>query len=599
MKLQELNKKINRTFNESELKNLCFNLEIDYENLSGNTKSDKIRELILFCQRHNRISELLKNCERLRPNIKWDSQKLSQNIRQRHEPEAVDHDLHKKKQADAQISNQATNSNKWQQKILTHYLPFITAGFLFIGSLLDTINNTVDFITPNITYYGTLVILVFVIVATFYLRFYPLKWAEKDGNLKIHTNLNTKTIFLLFGVVVALWLPRFLINGESITNTAIPQQISSSPTFETEILNSHTEERISREELIVQNNCGSLVSLVTEIAASKPATIEVGSNFSVTANGDIALNDQSINLRQALVEKHDFLVGEVSSISRAFTIETPPNTSREYLFRTVELWEVGEILITIDEEEFIIPYSIRIDISLELISMEESICSTQELTPTPEKDSSIISDDIAQLNPSTLINDEIEMGEIQGFVLKGFYNVPILIIVQGSELLGYQIKILNENESVLTQSLPQQMDLYRIPFTPPIDGEYSILLEATVGEGEFTLSYEQLVEINTSNQVTQLVQNGNANGLIARGSFQDYEIEGEIDIPVKIIIQTAARFDYFIRVFNSQGIELTRSQPVSNNYHEFNFIPSTNGDHVIRLEGIDGYGEYVIAIESE
>ena len=38
-------------FNESELKDLCFQLQIDYENLAGSAKPDKARELIAYFDR--------------------------------------------------------------------------------------------------------------------------------------------------------------------------------------------------------------------------------------------------------------------------------------------------------------------------------------------------------------------------------------------------------------------------------------------------------------------------------------------------------------------------------------------------------------------
>ena len=54
-------------FNDSELRDLCFNLSIDYENLGGDAKPGKARELVAYCQRHNRLAELEATCRRLRP----------------------------------------------------------------------------------------------------------------------------------------------------------------------------------------------------------------------------------------------------------------------------------------------------------------------------------------------------------------------------------------------------------------------------------------------------------------------------------------------------------------------------------------------------
>jgi hypothetical protein len=55
-------------FNESELRNLCFDMGIDFEELSATNKSGKVRELIAYCLRRGCLFELLSHCARLRPN---------------------------------------------------------------------------------------------------------------------------------------------------------------------------------------------------------------------------------------------------------------------------------------------------------------------------------------------------------------------------------------------------------------------------------------------------------------------------------------------------------------------------------------------------
>jgi hypothetical protein len=52
--LTQLRDQIDQTFDEEELRGLCFALKIDYDNLCGESKADKIRELLAYCQRHNR-----------------------------------------------------------------------------------------------------------------------------------------------------------------------------------------------------------------------------------------------------------------------------------------------------------------------------------------------------------------------------------------------------------------------------------------------------------------------------------------------------------------------------------------------------------------
>ncbi len=45
-------------FDEGELRLLCFDLRIDYQSLPGEGKADKARELVAYCDRHERIAEL-------------------------------------------------------------------------------------------------------------------------------------------------------------------------------------------------------------------------------------------------------------------------------------------------------------------------------------------------------------------------------------------------------------------------------------------------------------------------------------------------------------------------------------------------------------
>ncbi len=50
---------------------LCFELNIDFENLAGATKKDKVRELLQHCQRYGRLEELQTEVGKLRPRIDW------------------------------------------------------------------------------------------------------------------------------------------------------------------------------------------------------------------------------------------------------------------------------------------------------------------------------------------------------------------------------------------------------------------------------------------------------------------------------------------------------------------------------------------------
>jgi tetratricopeptide (TPR) repeat protein len=65
----QLRETLSKFFSDSDLRNLAFDLNIEYEDLPGSAKADKAREIIAYCRRHNRVHELLAECRRLRPDV--------------------------------------------------------------------------------------------------------------------------------------------------------------------------------------------------------------------------------------------------------------------------------------------------------------------------------------------------------------------------------------------------------------------------------------------------------------------------------------------------------------------------------------------------
>ena len=59
-------------FNESELRTLCFYLGINYQDLSGNNRSDKIIAFIEYIERHTLVEKLLGVGCNFRKDILWD-----------------------------------------------------------------------------------------------------------------------------------------------------------------------------------------------------------------------------------------------------------------------------------------------------------------------------------------------------------------------------------------------------------------------------------------------------------------------------------------------------------------------------------------------
>lgn len=60
-----------QNFNVDEFRTLCFDLGIDYDDLPGETLGAKARELLLYCERHDLVNQLLEICRQERVNISW------------------------------------------------------------------------------------------------------------------------------------------------------------------------------------------------------------------------------------------------------------------------------------------------------------------------------------------------------------------------------------------------------------------------------------------------------------------------------------------------------------------------------------------------
>jgi CHAT domain-containing protein len=69
--LIELREILASRFSDGELRDLCFDLGVDYESLAGEGKSAKAREFIAYLQRRGRLAELVSAGKQMRSDIHW------------------------------------------------------------------------------------------------------------------------------------------------------------------------------------------------------------------------------------------------------------------------------------------------------------------------------------------------------------------------------------------------------------------------------------------------------------------------------------------------------------------------------------------------
>jgi hypothetical protein len=69
--LSRLRRNLDEYFNDEEIRSLCADLNVDYDDLPTQGKEGKIRELVAYLDRRLRIPELSKKCTELRPKATW------------------------------------------------------------------------------------------------------------------------------------------------------------------------------------------------------------------------------------------------------------------------------------------------------------------------------------------------------------------------------------------------------------------------------------------------------------------------------------------------------------------------------------------------
>ena len=69
--LTQLRQVLTTRFDAGELRTLCFDLGVDYDDLPGEGKASRARELVGYLARRDRIADLIRVGKRLRPDIPW------------------------------------------------------------------------------------------------------------------------------------------------------------------------------------------------------------------------------------------------------------------------------------------------------------------------------------------------------------------------------------------------------------------------------------------------------------------------------------------------------------------------------------------------
>ena len=72
MRLTVLKQILIERFNMEELESLCFDIDVDFEVLSGENKEKKVIELVKYVKRRNELDKLIDAAKTERPSAAWD-----------------------------------------------------------------------------------------------------------------------------------------------------------------------------------------------------------------------------------------------------------------------------------------------------------------------------------------------------------------------------------------------------------------------------------------------------------------------------------------------------------------------------------------------
>lgn len=133
-----------------------------------------------------------------------------------------------------------------------------------------------------------------------------------------------------------------------------------------------------REETVDQPNCGGTDGVETEIRRSRTIarTIELGTGLEIDTRFGVNVAVVEASVGAAVASKLGYTFGESEELSRAVTVKAAANTSMRHSVRQREIWDVGDIEISIGDHDLTIPFRFRSDFAVELVGSENIGCPT-------------------------------------------------------------------------------------------------------------------------------------------------------------------------------------------------------------------------------
>lgn len=186
--------------------------------------------------------------------------------------------------------------------------------------------------------------------------------------------------------IVAL-VGALLLAAACTPTTQVPDvALGPSRTPEVFIFPGETEKILISTEDIPQNNCDGSAEMSQEVERSYTVrrTLDLGTQITVDASGQAGIPGVGqVGVGVAVANFYQVSYGSEDAVARAVVVKAKEGTSILHTIRQYEIWETGNLLISVAGVNQQFPYRFRKDFSMETLPPANIGCPGQAVQPSP------------------------------------------------------------------------------------------------------------------------------------------------------------------------------------------------------------------------
>lgn len=185
--------------------------------------------------------------------------------------------------------------------------------------------------------------------------------------------------------------------------------IGQAPTPEVFVFPGPTETILLSSEDIPQNNCDGSAEMSQEVERVHTVvrTLDLGTEITVDASGQAGLPVVGqVNVGVAVASYYQVSYGSQDAVARKVIVKAGEGTSILHTVRQYEIWETGEILVSVGGLNERVPYRFRKDFSMETLPPANMGCPGQSAPPaqtTTQSDSPSVAQPTAEPPPQAAL----------------------------------------------------------------------------------------------------------------------------------------------------------------------------------------------------